>query len=795
MGCNSSSTTKAGDAKQENNAPDNRDKDKKQAKQENNDFQQTMDFLGKVKLMKSLPKDKHPLVATICIQKAYKEGETVIEEGTTGDAFFLIKSGEATVTVKNQDGNGETTVASLKMGDYFGENALLRDEPRTATIKAKTSLQCLMVLRKDFFSQGLNDNLRFANRKAVAAGNVKQLKVKPADPKTPADRKFIEDALKKNENLNTMVSLDAARCSALIDKAWKENVPKGEELIVEGDLNADYFYVVQEGKFEIYIQESESGGAGTEEYNQRVETNCVSTVVAGGSFGELALLYLVPRAATVKAIEASVVWVVDRKNFKEVLMQVSTEKIKEYCKYLEKVDILNPLLNDERRQIAEALIEMHFTKGEVILQQGEPGNTFYILYEGEVVVEQNGQQVQKLYAKASQGNIQVFGEKALLNNEKRAASIIVSSETAKALALDQETFNLLLGPLSDINPSQDREKKGASAKDKMLQQCASGGDRTRIFRKDLKKIGLLGCGGFGTVELFEHAETKETYALKGLSKGYVVKTGMQESVMNEKNILMMTNSIFIIKCYETFNGTQTLYFLLEPALGGELYATYNRKGLHGSEKHAKFYIAGVVFAFEHCHERRIIYRDLKPENLLLTSSGGIKLTDMGLAKFVIGKTYTTCGTPDYFAPEIIASTGHTVAVDWWTLGVLLFELLSGHPPFESAYPMQIYSKVMKGINKIPFPAKCLGKPEAIIKGLLHKEPSQRLPMKTGGTKNMKECEWYKDFDWVAMSQMKLESPYKPIVKSKKDIANFSARKEDMPKQMEYKDDGSGWGQV
>merc|ERR1712232_719350 len=101
----------------------------------------------------------------------------------------------------------------------------------------------------------------------------------------------------------------------------------------------------------------------------------------------------------------------------------------------------------------------------------------------------------------------------------------------------------------------------------------------------------------------------------------------------------MTNSIFIIRLWETYNGSQTLYFLLEPALGGELYATYNRKGFHGSDKHAKFYIAGTVYAFEHLHERRIIYRDLKPENLLLNEFGHTKLTDMGLAKFVIGKTY------------------------------------------------------------------------------------------------------------------------------------------------------------
>ncbi|CAJ1462251.1 unnamed protein product [Effrenium voratum] len=177
---------------------------------------------------------------------------------------------------------------------------------------------------------------------------------------------------------------------------------------------------------------------------------------------------------------------------------------------------------------------------------------------------------------------------------------------------------------------------------------------------------------------------------------------------------------------------------MEPALGGELYATYNRKGLHGSEKHTKFYIAGTVCALAHLHERRIIYRDLKPENLLLSEGGQLKLTDMGLAKFVVGKTYTTCGTPDYFSPELIASSGHTIAVDWWTLGILLFELMAGHPPFESPTPMETYSKVMKGIGKVKMPPKCQGAIGDLIKGLLKKEPSERLPMRPGSTQNLKD---------------------------------------------------------
>merc|ERR1719371_131018 len=114
----------------------------------------------------------------------------------------------------------------------------------------------------------------------------------------------------------------------------------------------------------------------------------------------------------------------------------------------------------------------------------------------------------------------------------------------------------------------------------------------------------------------------------------------------------------------------------------------------------------------------------EPVSRLLNTKGQVKLTDMGLAKVVVGKTYTTCGTPDYFAPELIASTGHTRAVDWWTLGILTFELMAGHPPFESAYPMQIYSKVNKGISKVHFPTRCQNEVGDLIRNLLKNEPSE-----------------------------------------------------------------------
>lgn len=306
-------------------------------------------------------------------------------------------------------------------------------------------------------------------------------------------------------------------------------------------------------------------------------------------------------------------------------------------------------------------------------------------------------------------------------------------------------------------------------------------------RSDLERVGRLGVGAFGVVTLEMDRRTGKTYALKAVSKGYLVQLRMENSVLNEKKILKMVDSPFVVRLVATYNGRDHVYFLLEAALGGELFTTYERFRLYGKEPHARFYVGCVAEALSQLHERDVVYRDLKPENLLLDARGYCKLTDMGLAKVVQGKTYTLVGTPDYMAPEVILSLGHGKPVDWWMLGVLLFELLSGRAPFEAETTPQVYELVKRGIEAARFPPECRQSAVELVHRLCRHSPEARLT-----TPRLRDAPWFSGFDWVGLRALRLTPPYIPQVRDSHDLANFRFCEGEDPPATPYQDTGTGW---
>lgn len=746
-------------------------------------------FMKAVKLFKNLSEADLKNLADTCQTAMYGKGAVIYHQGDYGEELFIIASGTVAVSI-----DGDKIAYELSAGDHFGENALLRDCPRTVSVTTETPMQVLKITRQHFQEMDLHLKLDFQKRRAIA-GHAPEHKVvtQPPSQKTDDDVACILRAIKENRSLSSIIELEDDQCQLLCDVAWERTVTEGENVMTQGSMEADYFYIVKDGSLEIDITVPDDEVV-SDDHAVHSHMQQVGTIRRGRSFGELALLFNTPRFATVKALELSTIWVIDRNTFKRGCARKADHYAKMYAKYLENSESFASLKDDERHAVAKALQESNFGKDEVIFEQGEDGTSFYILYEGEVSASRDDKEVVRL--KASPEKVEIFGELALIQGEAYSTTMRVVSETAKTLSLDKESFEMLLGPMAAIM------KRGKEGGDSMIGQgayaaaveAAKREGRQQIFFSDLKTLGILGHGGFGTVELVEHKTTKETYAMKKLSKGFIVEGQQQKEVMMEKNIQSRCDSDFIVRLYETYNGEQSLYLLLELGLGGELYHTYQSKKLWGNEAHAKFYTAGVVFAFEHMHRKKMIFRDLKPENILFNDKGHGKLTDMGLATICIGKTFTTCGTAPYMSPEVINSSGHNHAADWWTLGILTYELMSGHTPFEASSQALIFAKTQKGINQVMFPSSTPSPMRMYVKAMCKSEPAERLAMKKGGSQNVKDHDWYKGFDWVAAKNLTLPPPYVPVVQSTTDLANFENQDEAAPPVMLYVDDGSGWDQ-
>lgn len=805
------------------------------------ELQKTIKFLSHVELFKSLKLEVYRLIATRCEPVDFKEGEIVITEGDIGDAFFLIMHGIVSVSVNNRDG-ATRRLAKLSSGDYFGEASLLRDEPRTATITALTSLETLKMSRESFDQLRLRETIKFPRRKAVMVAFRDEADVEDrkeeVSTKTKAERALLAKALRSNERLARLYTLTSAQVAAMIDAAWKETVMDGHNIIVEGDPFARYFYVVQTGTFHITatspqreinwesegissLQVEFSTGSCRCERSSKTSTRLIKTVEAGGSFGELALLYNVPRAATVQAHGNAVVWVIDGENFRRILKGERVEKCRAHSEYLRSIPCLECLCKEERELLCPALHETHFAKNEILFEEKAMADVLYIICEGDVCLTRQGHRTTTVcvrpnlhaYLPSCLAECSYFqkrrepvnlGTSALFPGQLHmATATVVSKDGARVIMLRRGALEHLFGPLQDIIERRKTQSTENGA------ECRTSSPHGKSFSgpggfirqesfgvlknvEDLDTIGLLGCGTFGVVELCGDRKSRRTFARKNVSKGYVVSRGLQARFLNERNIMRMTNSQFIIKLYQTFNSEQMLYFLMEVALGGEMYETYHRKGFHGSLPHALFYTGSVAIALEHLHDRHIIYRDLKLENILLDARGHVKVTDMGLAKCTPGVTYTTCGTPDYFAPEMIRQSGHTVAVDWWCFGVVVFEMMAGWSPFEAADPMNTYERVLQGIDVIKCPPACQGETGTFIKLFLKNEPQQRLPMRPAGMKGLMEHPWYHGFKWQKLEDSSLDPPYLPKVSDERDMSNFKPNAEDLPDMIQYVPDGSGW---
>lgn len=300
----------------------------------------------------------------------------------------------------------------------------------------------------------------------------------------------------------------------------------------------------------------------------------------------------------------------------------------------------------------------------------------------------------------------------------------------------------------------------------------------------LVEKSVLGQGTFGTVKLMQDGRNGKAYAMKVLRKKKIVGMKQVDNVYSERAMMELLVHLLILALEGTYQDANTLYMLLELIPGGELWAL-----LHGEERviastplggisapSAKFYASNVLAAIEFMHSKNVAYRDLKPENLVLDNEGYLKIIDLGFAKIINPgeKSNTLCGTPEYLAPELVLSKGHTHAVDIWALGILIFELLTNDTPFENEDATIMFSKIAnpKVHLKKAMPKSMDKKGKKIIEKILNVNPVMRLGCKKTGISELWEDPWFDGFTEDLVTRKALNAPFVPTLEGPLDVFNF-----------------------
>lgn len=506
-------------------------------------------------------------------------------------------------------------------------------------------------------------------------------------------------------------------------------------------------------------------------------------------FGELAILYHCKRTATIMTREKCRIWSLNRTTFQHIIKTSGKEELDKRLAYLSTVDKLKFLTTRNLHKIVDLLEEEDFEEDDHIIHQGAHGDTFYIIAKGSVVItkrdEETGEDI--ILREMVEGNY--FGEMALLSADDLRTASVVCKSSVRCYTLDREPFIKLIGNIVEKdwnNPNESDADDDLASSHKNLSQ-------TQYQLQDMELITTIGVGAFGRVELVRPVGDETcSFALKRMAKIRIVEQDQQEHIKNERSLLMTLSNDFIVKCYQSFRDRKYVYLLLDACLGGEVWTMLQSTGPF-NERQCHFVVGCVVEAIDYLHSWGIVYRDLKPENLMMDEQGYVKLVDFGFAKKIghRNKTWTFCGTPEYVCPEILLNTGHDLTADIWALGCLIFELLSARPPFTctTGNQLDVYKKILTGIDAVEFPERIGRTPRHVIKKLCRPNPRERLGASHDGIEEIRKQKWLSVLNWNALRGRTLISPIKQPYNGPSDARNFELFN---PDSFDPCDEGSGW---
>jgi CRP-like cAMP-binding protein len=657
-------------------------------------------------------------------QVVVRQGDVIIKQGDAGDYFYVVAYGTVSFHV-----NGRK-VGSIGQGKSFGEMSLLYTCPRAATaIAEKSSTRLFRVDQKSF---------RFVMHN-----------------KTKESQEKKEKLLRDIPFLEHLSDGDLHRLSSVMTPCLFQT---GDYIVKQGE-RGDSFYIIQDGK--VRVTDIVVGNISYEDVN----------LEPGDYFGEGALISSERRAASVVAMTKGTAFSIDRPTFQKVMGDFVTLISKAQDRHkLEGIKIFRDsnLTAKHYEQLASQLIDKDFKGNKAIFEEGElVDGTLYLVREGNVLISTtDGSRSEEI---APGG---YFGQEQLLADTESGQRY--AQYTAKASADGCVCGVLLLEVCRSVFNTKKMENglhAGGSAYKQKKRLSMVGDIGKTLSLNDLKKELVLGEGQYAEVWLASAKtnKSKQKYALKVQSqdanKG---EENAVEAFQREIMVLQQLHHPFIIDIIKSFDvGDGFLYMLMEVVEGGELWSRIHREEngewISGmNEDSAKFYTLAIADALAYIHREKFVFRDLKPENVLLGNDGYPKIVDFGFSTYCPDKTYTFCGTPNYLAPEVVKNQGHGIGVDHWALGVVCYECLTGENPFyfEDMDQIALFQAIVQE-DFYPLPENSNPDMVNFITSLLEKEPAQRLGVLAGQESDILRHKWFANLDLEKVRTKEAVAPWKP----------------------------------
>lgn len=614
--------------------------------------------------------------------------------------------------------------------------------------------------------------------------------------KSNDDKTFIKGIFKQNEFFS---QLDKTQLKELVECCYIYEITTGEYLYKEGGLG-EALFIIEEGVFQIEKGDKILG---------EISKNSIT--------GEASVLYRCQRTASCKAIsDECKVWCLQQDSFQNVMLKSHFKLKNEYVELLRNVPILSQLSESSLLSVINIVQELSFQKDDYIFKKGEIGNVFFIVKTGSVMIYKKLNKTSErsvLYKQLGRGSY--FGEKALLNEERRPFDAKAGENGCVVLSIESDDFTILISeqdelqevenlsnqhnrnnisactPQSEYMKISENQKIHGHRRIKSLQDQSISFEISKIKLDDLKNIMTRMTDQFSRLDLVAYkGDNKQMFLLKQIKKRLVYDANIQDKIIYEKKLLNQSTSPFIVKLFKTFKDRKYLYMLFEPCLGGDMLTLLSNHG-RLDDLSSKFYAGCVVEALSYLHKNNIIFRNFKTDNTFIDSNGYLKLAEFtNVKKLGIGsKAWTFIGEPEYIAPEIILNKGYDYGVDYWAFGIFIYELLMGNTPFRGNDPMKIYNMALKGLEHVVFPDFVNRVAALLIKKLCKVHPNERLGHQKGGWNDVRKHKWFDGFDWQKLIKRQLIPPYLPNI-----LQNIDSL-EDAPyfKDDEIPpDDNTGW---